>query len=78
MKFRVLLQAIALLLLFGPMAKSQTNVNCIDATISVVGGATQITTCEGDGLATTYRFKVKPFAMPFGYLVTDENNIILK
>lgn len=77
MKLRVLLQAFALLLLFSTVAQSQTNVSCIDATISVVGGATEIITCEGDGIATTYRFKVKPFAMPFGYLVTDENNIIL-
>ncbi|MCB9275579.1 MAG: T9SS type A sorting domain-containing protein [Lewinellaceae bacterium] len=77
MKLRVLLQALALLLLVSPVAQSQTNVSCIDANLSVVGGATEIITCEGDGIATTYRFKVKPFAMPFGYLVTDENNIIL-
>jgi hypothetical protein len=79
MKLRVLLQAIGLMLLFGPRAYSQFPVNCIDyATVSIVGGATQIITCEGDGLAEVYRFRTSTLAMPFGYLVTDENNIILK
>jgi hypothetical protein len=79
MKLRVLLQALGLLLLFGPRAYSQFPVNCIDyATVSVVGGATQIVTCEGDGVDEVYRFRTSTLAMPFGYLVTDENNIILK
>ncbi|MDX1943517.1 MAG: T9SS type A sorting domain-containing protein [Saprospiraceae bacterium] len=52
---------------------------CIqDATISVSGGQSELYFCEGDGIADQARFKVTPFAQPFAYLVTDENNIILR
>lgn len=78
---RLLFEALLLLaMLLGPTAaKAQFPVQCIDyATIEIRGGGTEIITCEGDGLAETYDFRTSTLAMPFGYLITDENNIILQ
>ncbi len=51
---------------------------CIqDAVISVSGGSSELFFCEGDGIGDKARFKVTPFAQPFAYLVTDENDVIL-
>jgi len=79
MKVKLLLQALSLFLLLGPVANAQFPVQCIDfATVSVFGGGSSITTCEGDGLEETYDFRTSTLAMPFGYLITDENNTILR
>lgn len=52
---------------------------CIqNATISSLNGQTELYYCEGDSLEDVFRFKVVPFAQPFKYIVTDENNIILR
>ncbi len=52
---------------------------CIqDAVVSTSGGQSELYFCEGDGVPDQARFKVSPFAQPFAYLVTDENNIILR
>ncbi|MEQ8702668.1 MAG: T9SS type A sorting domain-containing protein [Phaeodactylibacter sp.] len=79
MKVKSLLFGILSLLFASTAALAQFPVNCIDyATISLRGGGTEIITCEGDGLAETYDFRTSTLAMPFGYLITDENNIILE
>jgi hypothetical protein len=77
MKVRVLLSVLVLFLGTIPSLFAQFPVNCIDyATVFGPGGATQIVTCEGDGVEETYDFGTSTLAMPFGFLITDENNII--
>lgn len=79
MKVKSLLLGILSLLFASTTALAQFPVNCIDyATIELRGGGTEIITCEGDGLAETYDFSTSTLAMPFGYLITDENNTILQ
>ena len=79
MKVRVLLQVLFLLLCTSPTLFAQFPVNCIDyANVYGPGGASQIVTCEGDGIAESYNFGTSTLAMPFGFLITDENNIILQ
>lgn len=79
MKVKRLLIGMLALLLSATAALAQFPVNCIDnATISLRGGGTEIITCEGDGLAETYDFRTSTLAMPFAFLITDENNIILE
>ncbi|HMQ48737.1 MAG TPA: T9SS type A sorting domain-containing protein [Saprospiraceae bacterium] len=74
----LLIGALCLFFTIPPRAFAQIPVQCIDnVVVSLTSGATEITTCEGDGLAESYRFRVSSFAMPTGYLVTDENNVIL-
>ena len=79
MKFKSLLLGLITLLYASTTALAQFPVNCIDnATISLRGGGAEIVTCEGDGLAETYDFSTSTLAMPFGFLITDEDNIILQ
>ena len=70
-----------LLLIFGFFASkvfSQSGGNCIEgATVTTRGGATTLDICQGDGQPNIVRFKTKPAAMPFGYLITDTENFIL-
>lgn len=52
---------------------------CIqDAIISTSGGQDELYFCVGDGIPDRARFRVSPFVQPFAYLITDENNIILR
>ena len=79
MKVKGLLLGLLSLFVATTTAMAQFPVNCIDdATISLRGGGTEVVTCEGDGLAESYDFSTSTLAMPFGYLITDENNIILQ
>jgi ribose 5-phosphate isomerase len=79
MKVKSLLFGMMSLLFASTAALAQFPVNCIDyATISLRGGGTEIVTCEGDGLAETYDFRTSTLAMPFGFLITDEDNTILQ
>ncbi|NBC07517.1 MAG: T9SS type A sorting domain-containing protein [Bacteroidetes bacterium] len=79
MKAKILLLAIALLTLGAATSQAQIPVPCIDfATVSTASGDSTIVTCEGDGLEETYDFRTSTLAMPFAYLITDENNIILR
>jgi hypothetical protein len=59
-------------------AFAQSSGSCFqDAIVSTRTGETTIGICQGDALPDIFRFKTTPAAMPFGYLVTDENNVIL-
>lgn len=59
-------------------AFAQSSGSCIqNAMVSTRSGDTTIGICQGDALPDIFRFKTTPAAMPFGYLVTDENNVIL-
>jgi ribose 5-phosphate isomerase len=79
MKSRLILQVLCLLLCASPSLYGQFPVNCIDyAIVYGPGGASEVVTCEGDGIAETYNFGTSTLAMPFGFLITDENDIILK
>ena len=54
------------------------NAQCISGqTVAIEGGATEITTCPGDGNADELRLITSSLATPFGFLITDENNVIL-
>jgi hypothetical protein len=50
-----------------------------DAIISVkgVGADGEIINCNGDGIPDVYTFKTSVLPTPFGFLVTDEDNVIL-
>jgi len=78
MKLRVLLQAFGLLLLLSQAAYAQFPVRCIDISVTVAGGGSQVLTCEGDGIAETINFSATSLAMPVSFIITDENNIIVK
>ncbi len=67
------------LLLAGmPALSAQTGGACIGgAVVSTRSGATSIDICQGDGLPDIFRFKTEPASMPFAYLITNENNVIL-
>ncbi len=57
---------------------AQTGGACIQgAIVTTRSGATSIDICQGDGLPDIFRFKTSTQAMPFAYLITDENNTIL-
>lgn len=63
---------------FAGQAFSQSGGNCIEgAMVTTRGGATTLDICQGDGQPNVVRFKTKPAAMPFGYLITDTQNFIL-
>ena len=47
-------------------------------TIGIRGGASEISTCPGDGLIDEVDFVTSSNATPFGFLITDENNVILE
>jgi hypothetical protein len=76
MKLKELLKIFSLLIALSNVAYSQTA--CIEGTIQAAGGATSITNCEGDGFSGVVRFRTTPSAMPFAFLITDENNIIIQ
>ena len=78
MKLRVLLLAFGLLFLLSQNAYSQFPARCIDVLVTVEGGGDQVVTCEGDGIAETINFSATSLAMPVSFLITDENNIILR
>jgi ribose 5-phosphate isomerase len=78
MKVRVLLQVLCLFFCTSPTIYAQFPVNCQDVTVFGPGGVPEVVTCEGDGIDETYNFGTSSMAMPFGFLITDENNIILK
>ncbi|MCB0638454.1 MAG: hypothetical protein KDC54_17615, partial [Lewinella sp.] len=66
----------SLLFLLGTVALTAQNSDCADVTISVIQGETDIN-CQGDGVPDRVVFKVTPGGMPVGYVVVDENDIIL-
>ncbi len=75
---KVLSVLLWLLLVGMPALNAQTGGACIEgAVVSTRSGATSIDICQGDGLPDIFRFKTEPAAMPFAYLITDENNVIL-
>ncbi len=78
MMLRVLLLAFGLLLFVGQNAYAQFPARCIDVLVTVEGGGGQVVTCEGDGIAETINFSATSLAMPVSFLITDENDIILK
>ena len=79
MRLRTLLQAICLFFAVTPMAFGQSAQNCIDDfTIIAPGDASELYTCQGDGIPDVVRFTTSTSAMPFGYLITDENNVIIE
>ncbi|MCB9048756.1 MAG: hypothetical protein H6556_04920 [Lewinellaceae bacterium] len=78
MKLRVLLLAFGLSFFLGQNAQAQFPARCIDVLVTVEGGGDQVITCEGDGIAETINFSATSLAMPVSFLITDENNIILK
>lgn len=79
MRLRTLLQAFCFIFAVSPVAFSQSAQNCIDDfTIIAPGGATDLYTCQGDGVPDVIRFTTSTHAMPFGYLITDENNMIIE
>ena len=45
--------------------------------VTAEGGATQVFTCPGDGVADVVTFETTSAAVPYAYIITDENNIIL-
>lgn len=60
------------------VVSAQTGGSCLQgAVVSTRAGDTSIDICQGDGLPDIFRFKTSPAAMPFAYLITDENNNIL-
>ncbi|MCO6478407.1 MAG: hypothetical protein J5I94_17385, partial [Phaeodactylibacter sp.] len=78
MMLRVLLLAFGLLFFAGQNAYAQFPTRCIDVLASVEGGGSQVVTCEGDGIAETINFSASSLAMPVSFLITDENDIIIK
>ena len=79
MRLRTLLQAICIFFAVTPASFSQSAQNCIDDfTIIAPGGATDLYTCQGDGIPDVVRFTTSTHAMPFGYLITDEDNNIVE
>ncbi|GJM35462.1 MAG: hypothetical protein DHS20C18_44630 [Saprospiraceae bacterium] len=67
-----------IVLLFSIQANAQNSAECIDdATISIQGGGSGGDACIGDGQANLIRFKTNTLATPFGYVVVDENDLIL-
>lgn len=56
--------------------QSQVFTACVEGTISVVGDA-DLELCQGDGLEDRIRFRTRPLATPVGYIVVDENDIIV-
>ena len=52
---------------------------CISGqTVAVEGGATEVSTCPGDGIIDELDFVTSSLATPFGFLITDEDNVILE
>jgi len=52
---------------------------CIrNAVISASSGQSPLYFCKGDGALDVIRFRVSPFAQPFAYLITDENNRLIQ
>lgn len=78
MKLRVLLQAFGLALFLSQTAYAHFSSPCIDIMVTVAGGGSQAVTCEGDGIAETINFSATSNAFPISYLITDENDIILR
>ncbi len=74
-----LIQLMFLLVIFWQSVGAQVRQEwCIqDAVISVTNGQSELFFCEGDGIPDVARFRVRPFAQPFAYLVTDETNTIV-
>ena len=62
----------------GQNAYSQFPARCIDVLVTVEGGGDQVVACEGDGLDETINFSATSLAMPVSFLITDENNIIIR
>lgn len=57
---------------------AQSGSGCIEgAVVTTRSGATSVDICQGDGLPDIVRFKTSPAAMPFAYLITDVNNVVL-
>lgn len=65
-----------ILLLFSANLQSQTFSACVEGTISVYGDA-ELSLCQGDGLEDEIRFRTSPLGTPVGYIVVDENDIIV-
>lgn len=64
--------------LWNTLAAQLDQSACIqNAVIIERSGQSPIYVCKGDGVEDVLRFRVSPFAQPFAYLVTDENNRIV-
>lgn len=79
MKLTNLLLSLFLLLMI-PEALAAQSANCFSGLrISLRGSdATSLTFCQGDGVSNTYRFTANRLVQPVGYLVADENDIIVR
>lgn len=79
MKWNRLLQVFSLVLLFSLTAHAQVGVQCVGG-VSIIapGGVTSLTLCQGDGVPNQVKFRTSKLSTPFGYVVVDENNIIVR
>ena len=79
MKLKNLLQLFILCLLLIPEAVFAQGVKCFDnLRISLrYSDDEAISVCQGDGQADLYRFGANRLVQPVGYVVTDENNVIV-
>lgn len=61
------------------VATAQLTFECNqDATVSLSNGETTIVNCLDDDFNPTFRMRTRPLTMAFGYLVTDDQGIILQ
>ncbi len=56
----------------------QSNACADNASITLVGSNTSPISCTNDGNPDVYSFRTNVAGQPFGFLVTDENNVILE
>ncbi|HRF38872.1 MAG TPA: hypothetical protein PK198_08785, partial [Saprospiraceae bacterium] len=78
MILKKVLPLVWLLLAAWSNSTAQSGSGCIEgAIVTTRAGATSVDICQGDGLPDIIRFKTSPAAMPFAYLITDVNNVIL-
>ena len=78
MILKKLLPTLWLILAGFSLVSAQTGGSCIQgAMVTTRAGDTSIDICQGDGLPDIFRFRTSPAAMPFAFLITDENNVVL-
>ncbi len=76
MNFKNYANALSLCALFI-FSFTQTNAQCLLTSVSTTGGATEVTTCPGDGDDDVVKFKPNTWAAGYVWVVTDANNIII-
>jgi hypothetical protein len=78
MILKKVLTAMWLIIAAWSTVTAQSGSGCIQgAMVTTRSGATSVDICQGDGLPDIVRFKTSPAAMPFAYLITDVNNVVL-